>query len=57
MGAMSPDGRMYALLSEAYLLRSEDESQNAGLHHYVWDFAAGEAAAKGSHHRSALMRL
>ena len=48
MGAMSPDGRMYALMSESYLLRSENASDNAGLHHYVWDFAGGETAGKGS---------
>ncbi len=44
MGAMSPDGRMHALMSESYLLRSENASDNAGMHHYVWDFARGEAA-------------
>ena len=44
MGAMSPDGRMHALMSESYLLRSENASENAGMHHYVWDFAGGAAA-------------
>ena len=44
MGAMSPDGRMYALMSQFYLLRSENASENAVLHHYVWDYAGGKAA-------------
>ena len=44
MGAMFPDGRMHVLMSESYLLRSENASDNGWVHHYVWDFAGGEAA-------------
>ena len=57
MGAMSPDGRMYVLMSQFYLLRSENASENDVLHHYVWDYAGGEAAGENSRQHFALMRL
>lgn len=42
LGAMSPDGRMHALVSADYLLPSEDPSGKIWLRHFVWDFASGD---------------